>query len=231
MADQPNDFGGFGGSRSGGSSTGGSQSTKEYKAYDSEVVRLLMDALQANGGDYAWPLNTADAAEMHENHLQEYDLPEEVTHYAVEQFAPFDIEADGIGTPVNVSYEQLAQSVDAGYLTEDELSSMEVEPGETVKWAPDSISSTPQSDLAVCLNGFYSDSIKSRFGDGAKVRVMAAKRSDVAAAHERYTNVRYYVSTSKQAPLSRERARLTVGEIGREEFEEWAEQHGFGDKL
>ena len=226
----PNDFGGFGGSRS-TSSSGGGRETKEYKAYNDEVARLIFDALQANAGDYAWPLNAEDAHELAEAHAEEYDLPDDVTHYAVSQFAPFDIDATGIGTPVNVSYEQLAQSVEAGYLTQEELDDMDVEEGETVKWAPDSIKSTPQSDLAVCLNGFFADEIRSRFGDGAKIRVMAAKRSDVAAAHERYTNVRYYVSTSKQAPLSRERARLTVGEITPEEFEEWAEQHGFGDKL
>jgi hypothetical protein len=231
MADNsPNDFGGFGGSR-GGSSSGGTRETKEYKSYNEEVARLIFDALQANAGDYAWPLNAEDAAEIHEAHAEEYDLPDSVTHYAVEQFAPFDIDADAIGTPVNVSYEQLAASSEAGYLTEDELDSMDIEEAETTKWAPDPIKSTPQSDLAVCLNGFFADEIKSRFGDGAKVRVMAAKRSDVAAAHERYTNVRYYVSTSKQAPLSRERARLTVGEIEPEAFEEWAEEHGFGDKI
>jgi hypothetical protein len=227
---QPNDFGGFGGS-SGSSSSGGSRSTKEYSPYSEGVANLIFDALQANGGDYHWPLNAEDAAEVHDAHYEAYDLPDGVTHYCIEQFAPIDIETEAIGTPVNVSYEQLAESVDAGYLTQDELDGMDIEEGETTKWAPNSVESTPQSDLSTCLNGFFTDEIKSRFGDGAKVRVMAAKRSKVSAAHERYTNVRYYVSSSKQAPLSRERARLTVGEIEPEAFEEWAEEHGFGDKL
>lgn len=226
----PNDFGGFGGSTR-SSSSGGERSTKEYKPYNEAVASLIFDALQANAGDYAWPLNAEDAVELADAHKEAYDLPDDVTHYAVKQFSPFEIGAAAIGTPVNVSYEQLAESVEAGYLTQEELDNMDIEEGETTKWAPDSIESTPQSDLSVCLNGFFADEIKSRFGDGAKVRVMAAKRSDVSAAHERYTNVRYYVSTSKQAPLSRERARLTVGEIEPEAFEEWAEEHGFGDKL
>lgn len=230
MTEGPNEFGGFGGSRSSSGSTG-TRSTKEYHPYDEGVAQLIFDALKASNGDIAWPLNAADAQEVTEEHRERYDLPDEVTHYCVEQFAPFDIEASGIGTPVNVSYEQLEASVDAGYLTEEELEDMDVEPGETVKWAPEGVESTPQSDLAICLNGFFGDEVVSRFGDGAKVRVMAARKSDVEAAHERYTNVRYYVSTSKQAPLSRERARLTVGEIEREGFEEWAEEHGFGDKL
>lgn len=228
--DNTNDFGGFSGADP-TSGSGGTRSTKEYHPYNEGVVSLILDALGANNGDYHWPLNPEDAHEIQEAHKESYELPDDVTHYCVKQFAPFDIDTDAIGTPVNVSYEQLEQSVEAGYLTQEELDDMEVEEGDTVKWAPEGVASTPQSDLATCLNGFFADEITSRFGSEAKIRVMAARRSKVDSAHERYTNVRYYVSKSKQAPLSRERARLTVGEITREEFEEWAEENGFGDKL
>lgn len=178
-----------------------------------------------------WALKTADANELPDNVVEHFSLPEEVSHAAVEQFAPFDIESEGIGTPVNVTYEQLQESVEAGYLSEEELEAMEIDEGDTVKWQFDGVESSPQSDLSMCLNGFYSGEITDRFGDGSKVRVMAAKRSDVSAAHERYTNVRFYVSDSAQAPLSRERARMTVGQITESEFEEWAENNGFEDKV
>lgn len=230
--DDTNSFGGFSGD-TGSSGSSGSRSTKEYKPYNEGVFNLILAALQSEGEDYIWPLKTSDAAEIPEEMREQFDLPDDVTHFAVEQFAPFEIEAEGIGTAVNVSYEQLEESVSAGYLSEDELSDMDVEPGETISWKFDGVESTPQSDLATCLNGYYRDEIVAAFGDDAKIRVMAGKRShpNINAAHERYTNVRYYVSRSKQAPLSRERARLTVGEITQEEFEEWAESHGFEDKV
>ena len=230
--DENNMFGGFSGD-TGSSSSGGSRSTKEYKPYSEGVVNLILAALESEGEDYIWPLKTSDAAEIPDGVREQFDLPDDVTHFAVEQFAPFEIDSEGIGTPVNVSYEQLQESVEAGYLSEDELEELDVEPGETVKWAFDGVESTPQTDLAMCLNGFFADEIIAAFGDDAKVRVMAAKKNhpNINGAHERYTNVRYYVSRSKQAPLSRERARLTVGEITKSEFEEWAESHGFEDKV
>lgn len=211
--------------------TGSSRSTKEYKPFNENVVDFILTALQQKGEDVTWALKTADANELPDNVVEHFSLPEEVSHAAVEQFAPFDIESEGIGTPVNVTYEQLQESVEAGYLSEEELEAMEIDEGDTVKWQFDGVESSPQSDLSMCLNGFYSGEITDRFGDGSKVRVMAAKRSDVSAAHERYTNVRFYVSDSAQAPLSRERARMTVGQITESEFEEWAENNGFEDKV
>ena len=207
------------------------RTTKEYAPFDESVADFLLTALEQKGQDVTFALHTEDAPELPEETRDHFALPDDVTHAAVKQFAPFEIGAEGIGTPVNVSYEQLQESVEAGYLSQEELDAIDVSEGETVKWQFDNVESSPQSDLSMCLNGFYSGEITDRFGDGTKIRVMAAKRTDFPAAHERYTNVRFYVSDSSQAALSRERARLTVGQITESEFEEWAEKNGFEDKV
>jgi hypothetical protein len=136
-----------------------------------------------------------------------------------------------MGTAGKVSYEQLENSISAGYLSEEDLEGMDVEPEGSIQWAFEGVESTPQSELSHVLNGFHSDDVVGNFGDGAKVRVKIASKNEVDAAHERYTNVRFYVSKSKQAPLQRKRAELQVGELERETFEEWAQENGFGNKL
>lgn len=207
------------------------QETKEYHAFDDGVVSFLIWALEQKGEDVSFPLNCDDAAEFTDEYKQHFGIDSDIDKQCVKEMAPFGIDADYVGTAVNVTKEQLQQSVEAGVLSQDAFDSIEFDDNGVTKWAPDGIESTPQSDLSMMLNGFHAEEITDAFGPNAKVRVMAGKRSAFDAAHKRYTNVRFYVSTSTQAPFSRERARLTVGEITQSEFEQWAQKNGFGDKL
>lgn len=218
---------------SGGSSGGGGrQSTKEYPQFEGDTAMALVDELSLEGGEVIIPLHDTEGFELPEEVREEYELPEDTTHFSVESFAPVDVsDFKGIGTAVSVTYEMLQASVQAGVIDDDTLASIDVEPGETVQWRPDYVESTPQSDISMCLNGHHSELIKSTLGDAYKVRVRACPMSQVSAAHERYEYVSFYASDSTQAPLSRERARMTVGNLSQSEFVEWAQQNGFGDKV
>lgn len=216
------------------SSSSGTRTTKEYKPYSEANAEFILSLVESQGSDVTIPLKDENAREVTDAMLEALGLEEGPEYLSVESIAPFDIEADYIGTPVNVSYEQLEASVEAGVTTWadiEEALGEEPEPGETYKWAPEGAESTPQSDLATCLNGFYSDDVISRFGEEAKMRVGTARRKAVSGAHERYSNVRFFVSTSSQAPLGRERARVTVGELEQSDLEQWAEDNGFSDKV
>jgi hypothetical protein len=215
-----------------GSNAGGRGSTKEYPQWDDSALQYVLDAIEYDEGPHTrgeWIIGVRDenSEEIPEGAREHYDLDDDMTHISVESLGPIDVsDVQGIGTAVKVTYEQLQASVEAGVIDEDTLADMDIEPGDTVSWRPSFVESTPQSDLGMCLNGHHAEEIVERFGDDCKVRVRTAPMAWAEAAHERYTNVSFYVSNAKKAAFSRENARATVGAITQSELEEWARETG-----
>jgi len=227
-----NEFGGFG---SKGSSTGssGGRSSLELESLDEWAVSFILDAVDYLGGDYTIPVSDADANEIPDEKREAYDIPDDVEYVSAQSFFPVEFDSGCVGTQKKVTREQLQASVDAGYVTEEEIEEMEFDEKGRVAWKPEGSESGPQSYMNDILNGYHSDAIVETFGSGSKVRVSAPAISGdvVEAAHERFTLVRFMVSDSSQAALSRKRSQVSVGELTQSELEEWADENGFADKV
>lgn len=232
MEGEFNDFGGFGSDTTSTGSSGG-RSSRDLTALPEWAADYILSAIEADGREFNMALFASDAPEVPEGAREQFDVPEDVDTVSIEEFYPQEFEAEGVGGALSVTYEQLANSVEAGYLTQEELDDMDIEPGESVSWKFEGAESTPQSIMRDVLVGYYADEIVSRFGDDKTVRVGAPKKSHsrIDAAHERFTIVRFLLSDSKNAAYNRVSAQHTVGEITTSEYEEWCTENGFEDKL
>jgi hypothetical protein len=232
MKGEFNDFGGFGSDTTTSSSSSG-RSSRDLTALPEWAADYILSAIQADGSEFNMSLFASDAPEVPEGAREQFDVPDSVGTVSIEEFYPQDFDCGGVGGTLSVTYEQLANSVEAGYLSQEELDSMDIEPGESVSWKYEEAESTPQSIMRDVLVGYYGDEIVSRFGDDKTVRVGAPKKSHsrIEAAHQRFTIVRFLLSDSKNAAYNRVSAAHSVGEITTSEYEEWCTDNGFEDKL
>lgn len=205
-------------------STSGGESvrTPVIEDVDEGVTELIFSLLErATGNEFeVWAFDDdaeEDGKVVSEEIIEALGLPEDVETFSFEDFFQVDMSGyDYFGNPPRVR---------------DDEGNTEI----PEEWKDLTGNGAIINDAKTALNGNYAGEIQERFGgDDASAEnpdVMVAIRIGKASNYEDNLEQRkhavFYIQDTEMTPKRMAKARMEVGEITEEEYEEWLEEHGF----